>query len=197
MTGRVPLARRYVFAERRRAAMATAAIAVAFLLVLVLDGIFAGAMSQVTAYIRHTPTSVIVSQSGVRTMHMSATHRAPSGDQRDSSAGARRNTARQSSTPLRPTSSDSSSAMRYGLWEQASASSASRAAERASSIRPRSSRRRTSPPSEDHLRATCSSAQSQMSPPAHCATASPPPYLVSPCRHATSSHARKRGSFPT
>jgi putative ABC transport system permease protein len=51
--------------------MATAVIAVAFLLVLVLDGISAGAMSQVTAYIRHTPASVIVSQSGVRTMHMS------------------------------------------------------------------------------------------------------------------------------
>jgi putative ABC transport system permease protein len=71
MNGRVPLARRYVFAERRRAAMATVAIAVAFLLVLILDGIFAGAMSQVTAYIRHSPADVIVSQSGVRTMHMS------------------------------------------------------------------------------------------------------------------------------
>ena len=71
MNGRVPLARRYVFAERRRAAMATAAIAVAFLLVLILDGIFAGAMSQVTAYVRHSSADVIVSQSGVRTMHMS------------------------------------------------------------------------------------------------------------------------------
>ncbi len=71
MNGRVPIARRYVFAERRRAAMATAAIAVAFLLVLVLDGIFAGAMTQVTAYIRHSSADVIVSQSGVRTMHMS------------------------------------------------------------------------------------------------------------------------------
>jgi putative ABC transport system permease protein len=70
MNGRVPLARRYVFAERRRAAMATAAIAVAFL-VLILDGIFAGAMSQVTAYVRHSSADVIVSQSGVRTMHMS------------------------------------------------------------------------------------------------------------------------------
>ena len=64
MNGRVPLARRYVFAERRSAAMATAAIAVAFLLVLILDGIFAGAMSQVTAYVRHSSADVIVSQSG-------------------------------------------------------------------------------------------------------------------------------------
>ena len=71
MNGRVPLARRYVFAEHRRAVMATAAIAVAFLLVLILDGIFAGAMSQVTAYVRHSSADVIVSQSGVQTMHMS------------------------------------------------------------------------------------------------------------------------------
>ena len=51
--------------------MATAAIAVAFPLVLILDGIFAGAMPQVTADVRHSSADVIVSQSGVRTMHMS------------------------------------------------------------------------------------------------------------------------------
>lgn len=70
MNRRVPLARRYLFGERRRAVLATAGVAVALLLVLVLDGIFAGAMRQVTAYIRTSPADVIVSQRGVRTMHM-------------------------------------------------------------------------------------------------------------------------------
>ncbi len=71
MSRRVPIARRYLFGERRRAVLATAGVAVALLLVLVLDGIFAGAMRQVTAYIRSSPADVIVSQRGVRTMHMS------------------------------------------------------------------------------------------------------------------------------
>jgi putative ABC transport system permease protein len=70
MSRRVPLARRYLFGERRRAVLATAGVAVALLLVLILDGIFAGAMRQVTAYIRTSPADVIVSQRGVRTMHM-------------------------------------------------------------------------------------------------------------------------------
>jgi putative ABC transport system permease protein len=70
MSRRVPLARRYLFGERRRAILATTGVAVALLLVLVLDGIFAGAMRQVTAYIRTSPADVIVSQHGVRTMHM-------------------------------------------------------------------------------------------------------------------------------
>jgi putative ABC transport system permease protein len=70
MSRRVPLARRYLFVERRRAILATAGVAVALLLVLILDGIFAGAMQQVTAYIRTSPADVIISQRGVRTMHM-------------------------------------------------------------------------------------------------------------------------------
>jgi len=49
----------------------TLGIAVAMLLVLVLDGIFAGAMRQVTAYLRTSPADAIVSQQSVRTMHMS------------------------------------------------------------------------------------------------------------------------------
>lgn len=72
MARRVPLARRNLFAERRHAALAVAGIAVAMLLVLVLDGIFAGTMRQVTAYLRTSPADAIVSQQSVRTMHMSA-----------------------------------------------------------------------------------------------------------------------------
>ena len=72
MAGRVPLARRILFADRRRATLAAFGIATALVLVLALDGIFAGAMSQVTAYLRASPADVIVSQQGVRTMHMSS-----------------------------------------------------------------------------------------------------------------------------
>ena len=41
------------------------------MLVLVLDGIFAGAMHQVNAYMRNSPADVFVAQQDVRTMHMS------------------------------------------------------------------------------------------------------------------------------
>ena len=68
----VPLARRNLFQDRRRAVLAVAGIAAALLLVLVLDGIFAGTMQQVTAYLRNIPSDVVVSQRGVRTMHMSS-----------------------------------------------------------------------------------------------------------------------------
>ena len=69
---RVPLARRNLFQERRRAALAVAGVAMALLLVLVLQGIFDGAMRQVTAYIHTSEADLFVSQQGVRTMHMSA-----------------------------------------------------------------------------------------------------------------------------
>lgn len=71
MTGRVPLARRGLFQDRRRAALAAGGVAAALLLVLLLQGIFDGAMGQVTAYLRASPADVIVSQRDVRTMHMS------------------------------------------------------------------------------------------------------------------------------
>jgi putative ABC transport system permease protein len=69
--GRVPLARRALFQDRRRAGLATSGVAAALLLVLMLQGIFDGAMRQVTAYLRANPADVVVSQRGVRTMHMS------------------------------------------------------------------------------------------------------------------------------
>ena len=71
MTGRVPLARRALFQDRRRAALAAGGVSAALLLVLMLQGIFDGAMQQVTSYLRHSPAAVIVSQQNVRTMHMS------------------------------------------------------------------------------------------------------------------------------
>jgi putative ABC transport system permease protein len=71
MIGRVPLARRALFQDRRRAALASGGVAAALLLVLMLQGIFDGAMHQVTAYLRANPADVVVSQRDVRTMHMS------------------------------------------------------------------------------------------------------------------------------
>lgn len=71
MNGRVPVARRALFQDRRRAALAAGGVAAALLLVLMLQGIFDGAMHQVTAYLRANPADVIVSQRDVRTMHMS------------------------------------------------------------------------------------------------------------------------------
>lgn len=71
MARRVPLARRALFQDRRRAALAAGGVAAALLLILLLDGIVAGGMRQVTAYLRASPADVIVSQAGVKTMHMS------------------------------------------------------------------------------------------------------------------------------
>lgn len=67
---RVPLARKNLFHDRRRAFLAVVGVGLSLVLVLVLDGIFAGAMRQVTAYVRHSPADLFVAQEDVRTMHM-------------------------------------------------------------------------------------------------------------------------------
>ena len=69
---RVPLGRRVLFGDRRRGALTITGVAVALLLVLVLDALRVGALERVTAYIRTSRADVVVSQEGVRTMHMSA-----------------------------------------------------------------------------------------------------------------------------
>jgi len=61
-----------MFAERRRAVLAVLGVAASLMLVLLLRGIFAGAIERVTYYIRTSPADVFVSQQGVRTMHMSS-----------------------------------------------------------------------------------------------------------------------------
>lgn len=68
----VPVARRNLFSERRRTILGIAGVAVALLMVLALDAVFAGAMEQVTRYIDTSDADVFVSQRGVRTMHMSS-----------------------------------------------------------------------------------------------------------------------------
>ncbi len=68
----VPVGRRNLFSERRRAFLGIAGVSAALLMVLALDGIFAGAMQEVTRYIDSWGADLFVSQRGVRTMHMSS-----------------------------------------------------------------------------------------------------------------------------
>ncbi len=70
--GSVPVGRRNLFAEGRRAFLGIAGISVAVLMVLALDGIFAGVMRDVTRYIDRSPADVFVAQRGVRNMHMAS-----------------------------------------------------------------------------------------------------------------------------
>jgi putative ABC transport system permease protein len=71
MTG-VPVGRRLLLSERRRAILGTAGVSVALLLILVLNGIVDGAMERVTHYIDTSPAGVFVAQSGVSNMHMAS-----------------------------------------------------------------------------------------------------------------------------
>lgn len=66
------LAFRNQFQSRLRLLLATGGLALALLLVLALDAIFAGLNQQVAAYIDHSGADVWVAQSGVRNMHMAA-----------------------------------------------------------------------------------------------------------------------------
>ncbi len=70
MSERVPLARKNLFQDRRRAVLAVGGVAASLVLVLILDGVFAGAMHQVNAYMRSSPADVFVAQRDVRTIHM-------------------------------------------------------------------------------------------------------------------------------
>ncbi|AQZ63114.1 ABC-type antimicrobial peptide transport system, permease component [[Actinomadura] parvosata subsp. kistnae] len=68
----VPLARRSLFADRRRAILAVSGVAVALALVLLFDAVLAGASDRVTFYLRTSPADVFISQKDVTTMHMSS-----------------------------------------------------------------------------------------------------------------------------
>jgi putative ABC transport system permease protein len=75
----VPVGRRNLFVERRRAILGIAGVATAVLLVLALDGILAGATKQLTRYIDTSQADVFVAQAGVKNMHM-ATSSIPARD---------------------------------------------------------------------------------------------------------------------
>ena len=67
----VPIARRTLFIERRRAALGIGGVGLALLIVLALGAVFDGAMRDVTRYIDTADAEVFVAQSGVRNLHMS------------------------------------------------------------------------------------------------------------------------------
>lgn len=67
----VPVSRRMLFSNRRRALLGVLGVAVALVMALALDAIFAGTTRQISRYIDVSPADIFVSQKGVRTIHMS------------------------------------------------------------------------------------------------------------------------------
>jgi putative ABC transport system permease protein len=68
----IHMAFRNLFQSRARLIVSVGGVALAMLLILALDAIVAGSERQITAYIEHSGADVIVSQAGVRTLHMSS-----------------------------------------------------------------------------------------------------------------------------
>ena len=68
----VPIGRRNLFSDRRRAVLGITGVGVALLMVLMLAAIVSGAMRQVTRYIDTSPADVFVAQRGVTNMHMAS-----------------------------------------------------------------------------------------------------------------------------
>ncbi len=66
------LAWRNLFQSKTRLVISIGGVALALLLILALDAIFAGVQRQVTAYIDHSRADLLVSQDGVRTLHMAS-----------------------------------------------------------------------------------------------------------------------------
>lgn len=68
----VAMGRKNLFSEPRRAALGIVGAAVALLMVLAIEGIYAGAVRQLTRYIDTSPAAIFVAQRGVRNMHMAS-----------------------------------------------------------------------------------------------------------------------------
>src|SRR5215831_3246282 len=66
------MAFRNLFQSKTRMLVSVGGVALAMLLILALDAIVAGSERQITAYIEHSGADVIISQAGVRTLHMSS-----------------------------------------------------------------------------------------------------------------------------
>jgi putative ABC transport system permease protein len=67
----VSIARRNLFEGRTKFVISVAGVALAMLLILALDAIWAGSMKQVTTYMNNSDFDVVIAQKGVRSMHMS------------------------------------------------------------------------------------------------------------------------------
>jgi putative ABC transport system permease protein len=66
MVGRVRLARRNVFAEPRRLVASVAGVGMAIMLILLLDGLWAGIKANITSYEDHVGADLYVAQAGTR-----------------------------------------------------------------------------------------------------------------------------------
>lgn len=66
MRGRVPLARRNLFAHRHRLAASVTGVGLAVMLILLLDGLWAGIQAQTTLYVDRVGADLYVLQPGVR-----------------------------------------------------------------------------------------------------------------------------------
>lgn len=64
--GGVPIARRTVLADGRRFAMSTLGVGLAVALILLLQGLWTGALAQVSAYARNAGADLFVTEQGVR-----------------------------------------------------------------------------------------------------------------------------------
>ncbi|MHB1131029.1 MAG: ABC transporter permease [Chloroflexota bacterium] len=69
----VPLARRNLLQDRVGLLVSVGGVALALLLILALDGIVAGSLDRLTAYIKNTGAQIYIAQPQVRSMHMAAT----------------------------------------------------------------------------------------------------------------------------
>jgi putative ABC transport system permease protein len=72
MVAMIQMAFRNLLQSRARLIVSVGGVALAMVLILALDAIVAGSERQLTAYIEHSGADVIVSQAGVRTLHMSS-----------------------------------------------------------------------------------------------------------------------------
>ena len=72
MSAKVPIARRNLSRQRLRLALSAGGVGMALLLILALDGVYAGILDRVTAYPDNQGAPLIASQEGVETMHMSS-----------------------------------------------------------------------------------------------------------------------------
>lgn len=68
----IRLAFRNLFQNKIRLVISVGGVALALLLILSLDAIFAGVEKQITAYINHSGADIFVSQLNVRNMHMAS-----------------------------------------------------------------------------------------------------------------------------
>lgn len=72
------LALRNLFKDKTRLALSVGGVALAVMLILLLDGILIGLYGQISAYLDHAPGSIVVAQDGVRNL-LGATSLLPAG----------------------------------------------------------------------------------------------------------------------